>query len=73
MEQIEAFFWILGGFAMVLGFMAIVSFKQNAQIAVLQKTVDQLVTKFDLFLKAEKDAFEEIVNQNTQALKDLAK
>lgn len=58
---------------MVLGFMAIVSFKQNAQIAVLQKTVDQLVTKFDLFLKAEKDAFEEIVNQNTQALKDLAK
>lgn len=69
----EVIYWIIGGFGLILGFVATVLFRQTAQIAVLQKTVDQIVIKFDLFIKAEKDAFTEIVTQNTQALKDLAK
>jgi len=69
----EVFLWLLGGFALVLGFLATIIFRQTSQLAVLQKTVDQMVVKFDLFIKSEKDAFKEIVTQNTQALKDLAK
>lgn len=73
MEAVEVISWVLGGFGVVLLAFAGAILRLITQTAVLQKTVDQIVTKFDLFLKAEKDAFEDIVTQNTQALKDLAK
>jgi len=39
----------------------------------IESTLDKVILRLDLFLKTEREEFREIVRQNTQALKDLAK
>lgn len=69
----EIVMWVLGGYCVFLLFLGGIVLRMSAQLAVVQSTVTSLGTRFDLFIKAEKDAFEETLNQNTQALKNLAK
>ena len=55
---------ILSAYGAVLMAVSGVVFRQTSQIAVLQKTVDSMVSKMDIFLKTEIDAFKEIARQN---------
>jgi hypothetical protein len=60
----EATFWVLGGYGAVLMAIGGVVFRQTSQIAVLQKTVDHMVAKMDLFLKTEIDTLKELIKES---------
>ena len=56
-----------------LGWSLIQGIQQGKQIAVLQKTVDGLVTSMSLFLKTESDVLRDTLKENTRALQEIAK
>ena len=66
MEQYWQFL-ILGPIAYSL----IQQIQQGKQIAVLQRTVDGIDGKLNMFIKTETDLLKETLKENTQALKDL--
>lgn len=73
-------YWILGGFGGFLLFLLGIVISLKSQVAVVQSNqinmgaaITALGNRFDIFIKQEKDAFEDALQQNTQALKDLAK
>lgn len=47
--------------------------QQGKQIAVLQRTVDGIDGKLNMFIKTETDLLKETLKENTQALKSLRK
>lgn len=60
--------WVLGGYGVFLLGIAGVIMRMSTQTAVLQKTVDGLVSRVDLFLKTEVDSVKELTKQITEAL-----
>ncbi len=60
MEQTNLILWVLGGFGFVLFYILIEQIKSNKQIAVLQKTVDDLQDDLRVFLKTEVDTLKAI-------------
>ena len=51
---------VLGGYGVFMMAIGGIVLRQTSQIAVLQKTVDLLVVKMDMFLKTEIDTLKEI-------------
>jgi len=66
MEQYWQFL-ILGPIAYSL----VQQIQQGKQMAVLQKTVDGIDDKLNMFIKTETDLLKETLRENTQALKDI--
>lgn len=48
----------------ILGYVALTNIQHGKQLAVLQKVVDGLVTKMDLFLKTEIDTLKELAKKS---------
>lgn len=60
MENQEVIYWILGGLFAILFYYATEMIKLSRQVAVLQKTVDDLAADVREFLKTEIDTLKEI-------------
>lgn len=60
METGEITFWILGGYGILIAYVSTEVFKLSKQVAVLQKSVDDLAQDVREFLRTEVDALKQI-------------
>lgn len=59
----ELVYWILGGFGVLLFYMLTEQIKSSKQIAVLQKTVDDLSEDMRMFLRTEIDTLKQLTKR----------
>lgn len=55
-----------------LGYLVISDTHKSKKLAVIETIVNDLRARFDIFVKTETDAFKNIVQENTSALKNLS-
>ena len=67
----QAQLWIFGLIIAALAYLVISDTVKSRKLAVIEVIVNDLRTRFDIFVKTETDAFKNIVQENTSALKHL--
>lgn len=65
--------WILGLIVAALVYLVLSDHRKDKKLAVIETIVTSLTTRFDLFIKNETDALKKIVEENTDALQQIAK
>lgn len=69
----QTLYWIFGMIIAALAYLVISDTHKSKKLAVIETIVNDLRTRFDLFVKTETDAFKNIVQENTAALKNISK
>lgn len=64
--------WIFGLIIGALAYLVISDTVKSRKLAVIEVIVNDLRTRFDIFVKTETDAFKNIVQENTNALKQIS-
>ncbi len=65
--------WILGLIVAALVYLILSDHRKDKKLVIIETIVTSLQTRFDLFIKSETDGLKKIVEENTDALQQIAR